>query len=183
MLWRPSIRAHDPQSLSVRRSFRRNAHLMAWSIVIGVVNWWSGCKFLSHGCHCLSSPSFIVPSVYPSLSPHSSQLFTPPACDLYVCLSCCPFSYWFESWTRWHSWNIPSWNPSNCPVESHLVQLFTVMQWELFVLAANQHKAPSMPDLEVEGMPGCCRLVQMCRLIADPTMRKLFLSTISKHLQ
>lgn len=45
---------------------KKDANLMAWSIMIGVVNWWFGCKFLSHGCHCLSSPSFIVPSVYPS---------------------------------------------------------------------------------------------------------------------
>ena len=37
---------------------------MAWSIVIGVVNWWSGCKFLSHGCHCPSSPALIVLSPF-----------------------------------------------------------------------------------------------------------------------
>lgn len=60
---------------------------MAWSIVIGVVNWWSGCKFLSHGCHYLSSPSFIVPSVYPSLSLLSAAPRIHVSLDLSLLLS------------------------------------------------------------------------------------------------
>lgn len=124
--------ARHLQSLSVTESFRRNACLMAWSIVIGVVNWWSGCKFLSHGCHYLSSPSFIVLPVYPSLSLPSTHSLAPPLLWLAYGQNPCPSlvfppSYWLEKETRGSlSWNIHSWNPSNCPVEIHLIKLFTV---------------------------------------------------------
>lgn len=159
MFQQPSIHPHDPPSLSVRQPLRRNAHLMAWSIVIGVLNWWSGCKFHSHGCHYLSSPSFIIPSVYPCLSLRCSQLPAPSVprlVSLSLAALICPISYWLLNWMLWRSWNIHSWNPSRCPDEIHPIKLFAVLQREMFVLAANQRPALSVPDQEVEGMPGCC---------------------------
>lgn len=93
---------------------------MAWSIVIGVVNWWSGCKFLSHGCHYISSPPFIVLSVYPPLLLRFDQLLL--LGDLSFLLP--PPS--LSSSPR-HFWNVRSWSPTNCAVEIDLAKkLFNV---------------------------------------------------------
>lgn len=173
----------------------KNAHLMAWSIVIGVVNWWSGCKFLSHGCHGLSSPPFIVRSVYPSLSIHFPQPFAPPVLRLVSrsppAVLICPFSYRSDKWDASLSWNIRSWSQSHFPSwdSSHKI----IPSYVVRTVCVGCQPTPSSENarsgswggkrLGDAGVPPPPLLVQMCCLIADSTMRKLFFSTISNHLQ
>lgn len=69
-------------------------------------------------------------------------------------------------------------NPSNCPVEIHLIKI--IHSYAAGTVCVGCQPAPSSahePDLVVP------LLVQMCRLIADPPMRKLFFLAISKHVQ
>lgn len=69
-------------------------------------------------------------------------------------------------------------NPSNCPVEIHLIRI--IHSYAAGTVCVGCQPAPSSahePDLVV------LLLVQMCRLIADSPMRKLFFLTISKHVQ
>lgn len=55
---RPLTQPHDTQvACQSRGSFCRNAHLMAWSIVIGVLNWWSSSKFVPGGLSQHTPPS------------------------------------------------------------------------------------------------------------------------------